>query len=219
MKRRAHEVEESEAESSGDDRREHAKRPKRFKTYEEVTTKEDLELEMRYVKEVKHALVRAQSAEKTQTKPAPLRLGILRTFKLWSIDHVKHCPYEIAPVKYIEFYNEDPDPLRFTEKQLLTMIDDVTAHVYILSEDVCRMKMFTPPKHLSTKTHELRTNRGPVYIQFFDNNYLTLKMSREMVFSNLGGPIPKDAPPFFAYYGICERYMVDKEKKERMKKK
>ncbi|KAF9769175.1 hypothetical protein IL306_013438 [Fusarium sp. DS 682] len=197
MKRRAQEVEESEEEGSEDDRRKRRKGSKRFKTYEEGTSNADLELEMGYVKEIKHALVRAQSTEKNQEKPAPLELGILRTFKLWSIDHVKHCPYELAPVKYIEFDNEDPDPLKYTEKQLLTMRADVSAHVYLLSQDVCKIDMFTPPKYLSTKTHELQTNNGPVYIQFFDNNYLTLKMSREMVFINHKGPIPKDAPPFF----------------------
>jgi hypothetical protein len=55
---------------------------------------------MHCVSKIKDALARAQSIDET---PKPLKLGLMRMFKLWSIDNIKHCPYELAPARYIEF--------------------------------------------------------------------------------------------------------------------
>ncbi|EWZ30782.1 uncharacterized protein FOBCDRAFT_281463 [Fusarium oxysporum Fo47] len=151
---------------------------------------------MHCVSEIKDALARAQSIDET---PKPLKLGLMRMFKLWPIDNIKHCPYELAPTRYIEF--DAP----FYEN---------SGHMYLLAEDVCSIDKNTPPEYRSTKTHNLGTSEEPVYIQVFDDNYLTLKISRETVFSNCEEDIPGNAPSFFTYYGICERYMVDKEKQE-----
>ncbi|KAH7259344.1 uncharacterized protein BKA55DRAFT_592100 [Fusarium redolens] len=176
---------------------------------------------MRYVNEIKNALIRAQSIDET---PTPPKLGLMRMFKLWSIDHIKHCHYELDPARYIEFEAPFYEWDDCSEEQRLTLRAEKNyGHIYSLSEDVCQIGNLMPPEYRSTKTHNLGTSDKPVYVQFFDDNYLTLKISRQTVFSNHEGDIPWDAPSSFTYYGICERYMVKKARQEyeerEMKKK
>ncbi|EXL96107.1 hypothetical protein FOIG_11651 [Fusarium odoratissimum NRRL 54006] len=135
-----------------------------WKSYEEVTTKENIELEMHCVSEIKDALARVQSIDET---PTPLKLGLMRMFKLWSIDHIKRCPYELAPTRYIEF--------------------DAPFYEWDNNSQEQRLP--------------LRAERNSGHI-------------RETVFSNCEEDIPGNAPSLFTYYGICGRYMVDKEKQE-----
>ncbi|SCO91859.1 uncharacterized protein FRV6_15987 [Fusarium oxysporum] len=155
---------------------------------------------MHYVNEIKGALARAQSIDET---PTPLKLGLMRMFKLWSIDHIKHCPYELAPTRYINFDAPFYEWDSYSQEQRLPLrAERNSGHMYLLAED-------------SIAAPQLITwEQEPVYIQFFDDNYLTLKISRETVFSNCEEDIPGNAPSFFTYYGICERYMVDKENQE-----
>ena len=177
-----------------------------------MTTNEDIELEMHYVNEIKGALARAQSIDET---PTPLKFGLMRMFKLWSIDHIKHCPYELAPTRYINFDAPFYEWDSYSQEQRLPLrAERNSGHMYLLAEGVCIIDKNTPPEYRSTTTHNLGTSEEPVYIQFFDDNYLTLKISRETVFSNCEEDIPGNAPSFFTYYGICERYTVDKEKQE-----
>ncbi|KAI1024896.1 hypothetical protein LB504_009693 [Fusarium proliferatum] len=177
-----------DAEKAGDVWRQHRRALRPWKTYEELATKNYIALEMRYVNEIQSALDQAQSLEEMST---PLNLGLTKTFKLWSIDHIKHCPYQIAPSMYIEFssrfeYGE------FNREQIQTLrAEKLSGHIYLLADTV-----------------------QPVYIQFFNDNYLTLKISREMVFRHCEGKVPWIAPSFFTYYGIYEKYMVDEEKRE-----
>ncbi|KAJ0147903.1 Uncharacterized protein HZ326_9422 [Fusarium oxysporum f. sp. albedinis] len=206
---------------SRDTWRQRRKELRPWKTYEEVTTKKDIELEMHCVSEIKDALARVQSIDET---PPPLKLGLMRMFNLWSIDHIKHCPYELAPTRYIEFDAPFYEWDNYSQEQRLPLrAERNSGHLYLLAEDVCSIDKFTPPEYRSTKTHNLGTSEEPVYIQFFDDNYLTLKISRETVFSNCEEDIPGNAPSCFTYYGIRERYMIDKEKQEyeegRLKKK
>ncbi|KAL9564894.1 hypothetical protein ACKAV7_011346 [Fusarium commune] len=120
----------ADAEKAGDIWKQRRKELIPWKTYEEVTTKVDIELEMHYVNEIKDALARAQSIDET---PTPLKLGLLRMFKLWSIDHIKHCPYELAPARYIEFDAPFYEWDDFTEEQRLTLrAERNSGHIYLL---------------------------------------------------------------------------------------
>ncbi|KAK2123886.1 hypothetical protein NOF04DRAFT_1349416 [Fusarium oxysporum II5] len=155
---------------------------------------------MHCVSEIKDALARVQSIDET---PTPLKLGLMRMFKLWSIDHIKRCPYELAPTRYIEFdapfYEWDNNS---QEQRLPLRAERNSGHMYLLAEDACSIDKFTPPEYRSTKTHNLGMSEEPIYIY------------RETVFSNCEEDIPGNAPSLFTYYGICGRYMVDKEKQE-----
>ncbi|KAF5707551.1 hypothetical protein FMUND_11027 [Fusarium mundagurra] len=174
-----------------------------LKTYEEVATKDDIGLTIRYIDEVRDALDRAQSLEET---PTALNLGLIRIFK--------HLP-ELAPAMYIKFSSRF-DGGKLNEEQIRTLrAERLSGHIRLLSDTAFDLDNFTPPEYCSTKTHNLGAIQEPVYIQFFNANYLTLKIRRELVFANFDDDdIPCNAPSLFTYYGISERYMVEKEKQE-----
>ncbi|KAG5747435.1 hypothetical protein H9Q70_009890 [Fusarium xylarioides] len=196
------------AEKAGDFWRQRKRELRPWETYEEMAAEDDIRLERRYVNEIKDALDRAQSLEETST---PLKLGLMRIFKLWSVDHIKHCPHELAPTMYIEFSSEF-ECGEFNQEQIRTLrAEKLSGHIYLLEDDVCEIDNFTPPEYCSTKTHNLGTSEEPVYVQFFSDNYLTLKISRETVFANCEEDIPWNAPSFFTYYGIWE---IERERQE-----
>ncbi|KAF5534408.1 hypothetical protein FMEXI_11309 [Fusarium mexicanum] len=200
-----------DAAKAGDFWRECRKEIRPWDTYEEGAEEDDIRLEKRYVDEIRATLDRAQSLEET---PAPLNLGLMRMFKLWSVDHLKHCPHEVDPSMYIEF-SSSFDYGQFNEEQIRTMrAEKLSGHICLLSDTVNLLDNFTPPEYCSTKTHNLGTSKEPVYIQFLDDNYLTLKISRETVFKKREEEVPWIAPAFFTYYGISERHMVAKAKQE-----
>ncbi|KAI1045380.1 hypothetical protein LB505_014197 [Fusarium chuoi] len=200
-----------DAEKAGDVWRQYRRALRPWRTYEELATKNDIALEMRYVNEIQGALDQAQSLEEMST---PLNLGLTKTFKLWSIDHIKYCPYQTAPSMYIEFSSWF-ECGEFNREQIQTLrAEKLSGHIYLLADTVREIDHFTPPEHCSTKTHNLGTKEEPVYIQFFNDNYLTLKISRETVFRYCDEKVPWIAPSFFTYYGIYEKYMVDEEKRE-----
>ncbi|CVL01355.1 uncharacterized protein FPRN_11644 [Fusarium proliferatum] len=179
-----------DAEKAGDVWRQNRRALRPWKTYEGLATKNDIALEMRYVNEIQSALDQAQSLEETST---PLNLGLIKTFKLYS------------RFEYGEFNRGQIQTLR---------AEKLSGHIYLLADTVCEIDNFTPPEHCSTKTHNLGTKEEPVYIQFFNDSYLTLKISRETVFRHCEEKVPWIAPSFFTYYGIYEKYMVDEEKRE-----
>ncbi|KAF5571406.1 hypothetical protein FPHYL_442 [Fusarium phyllophilum] len=185
------------AEKAGDVWRQRKRELRPWETYGEVAAEDDIGLETRYVNEIKGALDRAQSLEEEST---PLKLGLMRMFKLWSVDHIKHCPHELAPTMYIEFSSEF-ECGEFNQEQIRTLrAEKLSGHIYLLSDDVCDIDNFTPPEYCSTKTHNLGTSEEPI--------------SRETVFSSCEEDIPWNTSSFFTYYGIWERYMDEREKQE-----
>ncbi|KAF5251766.1 hypothetical protein FANTH_3376 [Fusarium anthophilum] len=201
-----------DAEKAGDIWRERRKEIRPWKAHEGVATKDDIGPVMHYINEIRDALDRVISLEET---PTPLNLGLMRIFKLWSFDHIKHFHYEVAPKMSIKSSSKF-DGAKLNEEQIRTIrAKKLSGYIHLLSDTAFDLGKFTPPEYCSTKTHNLGSNQEPVYIQFFNDNYLTLKIRRETIFSNWDiDDIPWNAPSFFTYYGISERYLVDKEKQE-----
>ncbi|KAF4965510.1 hypothetical protein FSARC_6690 [Fusarium sarcochroum] len=187
---------------------------KEQKEYRDDNLSEDLEFETRYENQVKEVLAKLQASKK---KPSPLKRIGGRMFKIWSVDHVKHCPPEVAPTRYIEFYSDDEydedkcDRPERKQKQL-------GGHIYLISETIGYLHRFIPPKLPSTKPYQLRVGDSTLDVQFIDDNYMILKIPRELVFINVKTPIPSEAPPVFTYYGICDGHMVEESKRRQEKK-
>ncbi|KAF5962281.1 hypothetical protein FBULB1_14340 [Fusarium bulbicola] len=166
------------------------------KTREEVATKDDIGPVIHYINEIREALDRAISLEET---PTPLNLGLMRIFKLWSFDHIKHFPYEVAP-KMSSKFSSKFDGAKFNEEQIRTIrAKKLSGYIHLLSDTAFDLGKFTPPEYCSTKTHNLGSNQEP---------------ARDHIFELGIDDIPWNAPSLFTYYGISERYMVDKEKQE-----
>ena len=157
--------------------------------------RDELEYETRQMNRVQEAIDKAEK----QKKPPPLqRLGG-RELRLFSTDHVKHCPEEVAPTRYIEFYSDDEWDNPYIKS------NELSGHIYILGNTVFDLGYFTQPKYPGTKTYSLPNPYGysKVEVQFIDNNHLTLKISPKPVFSKYGAPVPSDAPDVLLYYGKC----------------
>ncbi|KAF9769174.1 hypothetical protein IL306_013437 [Fusarium sp. DS 682] len=170
----------------------------------------DIELEAREVQKVKEALTKANNSSQKQSSPLKSLDG--RVFKLSSTDHVKHCYYESGLTKYIEFYRPDE-----SDRQSGT----IEGHVYMVTDYICDLDEFVPPKNPSTKFHQLKVNKGSqtLDVQFFDDHFLILKIPRDLLFWRQSITAPKEAPKTFTYYGIDEDYMEEsmrrREKAER----
>ncbi|KAM0543970.1 hypothetical protein ACHAPJ_012065 [Fusarium lateritium] len=176
---------------------------------------EDLEFETRYENEVKEVLANLKAT--TKKKPSPLKRLGGRLFKIWSVEHVKYCPAEIAPTRYIDFWSDDEwdsDKIDKPERKQ----NKFTGHIYMMSDSIGHFNKFTPPKLPSTKTYKLEVRNSTVDVQFIDDNYLILKIPRELVFTNVRTRIPPEAPRVFTYYGVCERHMVEQDKRRQEKK-
>ncbi|KAF5599163.1 hypothetical protein FPCIR_2559 [Fusarium pseudocircinatum] len=200
-----------DAEKAGHAWEQHKTEPGPLKTYEEAATEDDIGLTIRYIDKIRDALDEAQSPEET---PAPLNLGPTRTFRLWSFDHIKHFP-ELTPTMYIKFSSRF-DWGKINEEQIRTRrAEKLSGHIHLLWNAVFDLDDFTPPEYCSTKAHTLGTSQEPGYIQFFDDDYLTLKIKCETVYTNFDlDDIPWNAPSSFTYYGISENYMADNEELE-----
>ncbi|KAF5694056.1 hypothetical protein FDENT_1360 [Fusarium denticulatum] len=200
-----------DAEKAGDAWEQHETELGPWKTYEEAATEDDIGLTIRYIDKIQDALGREQFPEET---PTPLNLGLMRMFKLWSFRHIKHFP-ELAPAMYIKFSSRF-DGGKFNEEQIRTLrAEGLSGHIHLLSDTAFDLDNFTPSEYCSAETHNLEASQEPVYITFFNDNYLTLKLRRELVFANFDDDdIPWNVPSLFTYYGISEKYMVDKEQQE-----
>jgi hypothetical protein len=173
----------------------------------------ELELELYHVNLVKGAIVKAEKQEDKKKSPL-LRLGG-RTFRLWSLDHLKYCPSEAAPTLYIEFYSNDEfDFDKWDHPELKN--NELSGHIYLVSDAVCHLDLFTPPKYPSTKTYQLRADnqQWTLAIQFIDDYHLTIKMSSRLVFCKGTYRMPGGLPSEFTCYGIRDSSPADRRREE-----
>ncbi|CVL01356.1 uncharacterized protein FPRN_11643 [Fusarium proliferatum] len=181
-------------------------------SWAEEAAQKEIMSEEREIQKVKAALA---EKEKSKKKSGILKSLEGRVFRLFSTDHVKYCYYADCLTRYIEFYApEDSSPSPDDSGRR----EPVEGHVYLIFRDACNVDSFVRPKYPSTKFHQLKVNRGrrTVDIQFFHDDFLVLKMHRDIVFSHQGIQPPMDAPQVFTYYGIDEEYNVpDDRRKEK----
>jgi hypothetical protein len=158
------------------------KEKRRQKEMEQQRVKEDLEFGSTQIQHVKHAIAAAQKRKSKKDTPPLKRLGG-RTFKLWSLDHVKYCPEEAAPTRYIEFYSDDEwDSAKYDHPERKSK--RLNRHVYLLSFTVCRLDYFTPPKHPILKMYTLKAGGGDwdLEIQLTDDDNLAIKWTKTWYF-------------------------------------
>jgi hypothetical protein len=78
---------------------------------------------------------------------------------------------------------------------------------------------FPPPDPANPQDFRLKSDDGKykVVVEFLSNDYLKLKVGREMAF--IDGDPPSDAPEVFEFVGISRDYEKDLKKKDKEKKK
>lgn len=76
-------------------------------------------------------------------------------------------------------------------------------HIYFNSSSTWSLVSFEPPEHGSRKKHQLKTHDGhDVVIQLISNDYLTLRLNRELLSKDI---YTQDglAPEVFEFAGVC----------------
>ncbi|PGH00531.1 hypothetical protein GX51_05746 [Blastomyces parvus] len=145
--------------------------------------------------------------DKSETPLAPIAS---KHFRLYSVDHVDYFfNSSMYPSKYVEFYHLNHyNP----SGQPLPARHDIQAHghVYFDSNTDCSFGPFFSPKYSGLEEFRLETNRGKheLVFQFISNDYVKLKVPREVVFEDMDPPA--EAPEVFEFAGICS----DKEKEQ-----
>ncbi|KAF5646041.1 hypothetical protein F52700_1932 [Fusarium sp. NRRL 52700] len=161
---------------------------------------QDLEFEEQEIWPIKDILTKVQQS--SQTNLAPLKSLEGRYFRLWSTDHVKYCTAEVAPTRYIEFYDAEFQPFdNYPEGQ-------VNGHIYAVPEIMCDIDPFVHPQNVGLETFRIDGNHSlhTFHEQFLDNHHLILQIPKELVFYRQKKDPPSKAPDVFTYYGICEAY-------------
>ncbi|EQL29708.1 hypothetical protein BDFG_07700 [Blastomyces dermatitidis ATCC 26199] len=134
-------------------------------------------------------------------KPSEIALEQIvgKNFRLYSVDHVDYCySSDMYPSKYVEFYHLDKnDP----SGQLLPARQETQMHGHYAGLEEFRLE-------------STRGKCGLVF-QFISNDYVKLKVPREVVFANRD--LPAEAPEVFEFAGI--RYDREKGKAERKRKR
>jgi hypothetical protein len=147
-----------------------------------------------------------------ESKTAPLESFASKNFRLYSADYVKHCyDPDLYRFKYVEFYRLDKDGQLLSEREA----GQINGHIYFNSGNVCSLRPFSPPKHASLDNCRLQDFDGTydLTIQFLSNDYLKLKVGRELVLKYM--PQPPHAPEFFEFVGISSDREKEKEKADR----
>ncbi|CEI61931.1 hypothetical protein FVEN_g2978 [Fusarium venenatum] len=121
------------------------------------------------------------------------------TFELYSIDYFNHL-YDPTPSgsrkKYLRFQHAEEQPQGPGNNLLLEGI------LWLNPDAETKLAPFYPPTQSSLQHYRLDTADGKfaLILQFVDNNYLTLRVSRDLVFMNK--PQEATGPQTFVFGGI-----------------
>ncbi|KAM0243062.1 hypothetical protein ACHAP5_006938 [Fusarium lateritium] len=173
-------------------------------------TKEDMDLEISRVKEV--VKVWQECKAKKHNEPTILKSLKDRRFTLWSIEHLQWAPDELLSPKFIQFYPMDDSDIRETPYM---------GHMVTGNDPLCCLDPFIQPKNVGTKSYKLRADEGEreVQIKFIHDNYLAVRISRDLVYINEPDRAPEDAPEFFFYWGICDDYTLAQSRRDKKEKR
>ncbi|KJZ78257.1 hypothetical protein HIM_02295 [Hirsutella minnesotensis 3608] len=200
------------------DEREERKRELRdIKERERAEKQDQRELERNREAEVQAA---CELLRQTESRGSRLPLDPIagKTFHLFSVNHVDHCydPF-LYPTKYVGFYTLDEEYPRSED----TIRSDGHAmtygHLYLNADRGCDFAPFCPPTQASETSHLLKSSNGDheLSFQFISNDYLTMTISRKLIWpENVQGA---PALEMFKFAGIrfdLERARRDKIKKE-----
>jgi hypothetical protein len=162
-------------------------------------------------KEVREAYDYMQKPD-TESDVQVLSLLAGKLFHLYSIDHVEHCyDPELYPSKYVEFHHLDDNNAQPSDAT------QIHGHVYFNANSGCDLAHFSPPKTWCREELRLKSFHGEydLVFQFVSNDYLTMTVSRELVF--MDQPPMASAPELFRFMGI--RFDQHKERQQRNRKR
>ncbi|KAF4908530.1 hypothetical protein CGCF415_v006560 [Colletotrichum fructicola] len=179
-----------------EDRKEHLRKLAKEKVDEK-------DHERRKVEEVRTAYETLKKAEK---ESETLHMGSLhhKTFRLYCPEHVEHFWTEFSSFKYIEFYYPDSRDDLTRGKKPRTDTRTVEGQICLDSKTDYQSHPFRSPTRPSRKKHALQLyqNDRQLVVQFISDEYVIVRVSRDLVFERNSRPIPESAPKTFKFMGI-----------------
>jgi hypothetical protein len=165
---------------------------------------QQLDMERAKEEEVRAAYMSLNEDEKA-SKITPSRSLARQTFNLFCYDHVKHFYLQhdmfYYATKRVEFYHLDYSDCLLPDGEKSGLKDDMLyGTLYLDCRACCDFGSLCPPEHASRKAIKMKSNFGKyeLLFRFIGNGYLTLTVSRELVFMY---PHPA-APQVFEFIGI-----------------
>ncbi|KAL0941985.1 uncharacterized protein CTRU02_204748 [Colletotrichum truncatum] len=150
-----------------------------------------------------------------------------KTFRLYSTDHVEHFWDTIYAPKHVNFHHVDEDfldashlsgpPWPWEQEAVYTNGKrTVQGQIYLDSGTGCEFPEFRSPSRPSRRKRVMESHDGKhkIVFKFISNEYLTVKLSRDLVFEDHHEPVPESAPKFFKFSGILLNWK--KERVERL---
>ncbi|KAE9573965.1 hypothetical protein CGMCC3_g9783 [Colletotrichum fructicola] len=179
-----------------EDRKEHLRKLAKEKVDEK-------DHERRKVEEVRTAY---ETLKKAQKESETLHMGSLhhKTFRLYCPEHVEHFWTEFSSFKYIEFYYPDSHDDLTRGKKPRTDTRTVEGQICLDSKTDYQFHPFRSPTRPSRKKHALQLyqNDRQLVVQFISDEYVIVRVSRDLVFERNSRPIPESAPKTFKFMGI-----------------
>ncbi|KAK2758164.1 hypothetical protein CKAH01_16878 [Colletotrichum kahawae] len=164
---------------------------------------DEKDYERRKGEEVRTAYAALKKSEK---ESETLHMGSLhyKMFQLYCPEHVEHFWTEFSNSKYIEFFHPDSHDEMARGKKPKTNRRTVEGHIYLDAETDYHFQPFHSPTRPSRKKHALRLNQDDrnLVVQFVNDEYLTVRVSRDLVFECHSRPMPDSAPETFEFMGI-----------------
>jgi hypothetical protein len=171
---------------------------------------------------IEEARAAYKALKKAERESETLSMGSLagKSFRLYSTDYLDYCclweELEQCLLKYVEFYTLDTGTEipsgKVSERRGRRTVE---GHVYLSANTCCSFLPFRSPTRPSQEKRPLKSCDGKheLKFQFISDEYLRLKVGRELVFSGHHGPVPESAPEVFEFMGILRNF--EKEKAER----
>lgn len=189
-----------------------------------IAKNREREMESAKEEEVRAAYRSLLKAEK-ELKTIPIESLAGQGFKLFCSDHVDHFYLNTYATKRVDFYYlDDMGDLLPDKQKHRNEADMLFGDVYLDANASCNFGPFRPPRRASRKVIKVKSWDGDYELsfQFISNDYLKLRVSREMVFMNPYAEslpaAPPDAPEVFEFVGIWrDREKEKAERQERLK--
>jgi hypothetical protein len=181
---------------------------KQEKLQEREEKESQREFEKNKEDEVRTVYRSLDTAEK-EGKTNPIGPLAGQSFKLFCSDHVDYFYSDLYKTKRVDFYhlgdmeNHHPDEQEPSDEAGMMYGD-----VYLDANASCNFGPFRPPKLASRMVFKMKSSddKYKLSFQFIGNGYLTLRVSREMVFMHPYRTSPRSLPPaapeVFEFSGI-----------------
>ncbi|KAK2757065.1 hypothetical protein FQN54_005034 [Arachnomyces sp. PD_36] len=137
-------------------------------------------------------------------------------FSLYSADHVDHF-FHLGTYgsKWVEFYPEMRNPSDSEPPQSIRQDPRMTGFVDFALDAGCQLEPFSAPKYAGLEEFRLidTDRKHELVFQILNNDYVKLKVPREVFFEN--GDPPANTPEVFEFWGIRDDWKKEMEAMER----